>query len=870
MKYLFIMVLMMMYTRTYAEAEDLQTGSVYIIKRSTNNKVMSVENSSLDVNGKIQLWTNTNSNAQKWMINNIADNTYTFTNIASNRILKTTGTGLIQTTPTGSNIENWIITKVPNTNNSYTIKLAAVSTYSICTKDENEEGTYVQLAQLSDAELESWDFILQENVEPDFSEAIKETAFNSWISTYFDTRGDNEVFKGEGFWGNAEMMEIVDDAFETTGNIQYLRLFATMYNEFIQKEGTDWSWNEYNDDITWMCIACLRAYNFTGTSTYLNIAKSNFDVMYNRAYTEDELLGNGLIWKQGTRTKNACINGPAMIACCYLAKATGDNTYYDKAIQLFEWSKGRLFDTNDGHVYDAYYVNNETGEVNTNYWASTYNQGTYLGACTMLYQYTKDQEYLMHANQIADYTRNMFNNSVINGESGTDLDGFKGIYMRYARKYIQEFNMSDYIPWLQLNAKVAYNNRNSKGIIHTLWGTKTSESEEIKAFSASTAVSLLVNCPISTDTEKNPYETLMVEDFDAIATAFMVDGPSETKSLQIRNNNWVGFNNLDFGAKGPAQLELSIASGNNTGTFEVRIDSENGDIIGTAEIIPTTDFNTYTTISCNVENIKGLHHIYLVYNGTSSVMYLNQFIFIESTNPERGNGLLGEYYNGTNFNTFVDNRIDENIHFNWGLSSPISGIDNDNNSIRWTGQIEPLYSGEYTFYITSDNGRRVWIDNQLIIDKWISDWNIEYSGSIDLIAGNKYDIKVEYFEEVGGANIKLEWESNDQIREVVPYERLYLPIDLASSVTSNSEDFLFSFNIYPNPATTDLNICCSSSSIDKLSILNTQGKILKSINHIANNKLKINISDLANGLYIIQAVNHDNICNSQKFIKTEL
>ena len=73
-------------------------------------------------------------------------------------------------------------------------------------------------------------------------------------------------------------------------------------------------------------------------------------------------------------------------------------------------------------------------------------------------------------------------------------------------------------------------------------------------------------------------------------------------------------------------------------------------------------------------------------------------------------------------------------------------------SARWTGQVQPKCTDEYTFYITSDNGRRLWINNVLVIDKWVDDIS-ENSGKITLTANQKYDIRIEYFEDNGGAHL---------------------------------------------------------------------------------------------------------------------
>lgn len=157
-------------------------------------------------------------------------------------------------------------------------------------------------------------------------------------------------------------------------------------------------------------------------------------------------------------------------------------------------------------------------------------------------------------------------------------------------------------------------------------------------------------------------------------------------------------------------------------------------------------------------------------------------------NAGNGDGLSGNYFNGMNFETLKYSGKDAVLNMNWGTGTPNAAVNVDQFSVRWTGQIQPKYSGEYTFYINSDNGRRVWVNGQLLIDQWIDNWDVEYTGKITLTAMQKYDIKVEFFENAGGANIKLEWSSTQQAREVIPTSQLYanpLPSVTASSSTTN-------------------------------------------------------------------------------------
>jgi len=162
-----------------------------------------------------------------------------------------------------------------------------------------------------------------------------------------------------------------------------------------------------------------------------------------------------------------------------------------------------------------------------------------------------------------------------------------------------------------------------------------------------------------------------------------------------------------------------------------------------------------------------------------------------------GNGLDASYYNGMDFTTLRHAQIDTTINFNWGTAAPNAYVGADNFSVKWTGRIQPRTTGTYTFYINSDNGRRLYINNQLIIDKWISDYDIEYSGTINLVKGQYYDIELDYFEDAGGASCIFEWFSSSQPREVVPKSQLYSKTNGVDKNNYSQADV----KIYPIPVT---------------------------------------------------------------------
>ncbi|SVD14022.1 uncharacterized protein METZ01_LOCUS366876, partial [marine metagenome] len=102
-------------------------------------------------------------------------------------------------------------------------------------------------------------------------------------------------------------------------------------------------------------------------------------------------------------------------------------------------------------------------------------------------------------------------------------------------------------------------------------------------------------------------------------------------------------------------------------------------------------------------------------------------------------------------------------------------LNSDKFSVQWNGFILPEFTTEYTFYIVADDGVRIWVDEKLIIDKWISQAPTEWSGKIKLIANKKYTLKIDYFENTGGETLIFGWECDHFQKCLVPNDRLFTP-----------------------------------------------------------------------------------------------
>ena len=108
-----------------------------------------------------------------------------------------------------------------------------------------------------------------------------------------------------------------------------------------------------------------------------------------------------------------------------------------------------------------------------------------------------------------------------------------------------------------------------------------------------------------------------------------------------------------------------------------------------------------------------------------------------------------------------------------GAGSPAPAIGVDTFSARWTGQIQPQFSETYTFYTVSDDGVRLWVNGQRVVNNWTNHTVIENSGTIALTAGQRYAIRMEFYENTGNATARLLWSSPSTPKAVVPSARLF-------------------------------------------------------------------------------------------------
>ena len=137
-----------------------------------------------------------------------------------------------------------------------------------------------------------------------------------------------------------------------------------------------------------------------------------------------------------------------------------------------------------------------------------------------------------------------------------------------------------------------------------------------------------------------------------------------------------------------------------------------------------------------------------------------------------GHGLKGEYFKGRDLEgTPLLSRIDAKVDFRWYRGAPTSdlvargelgsdrALPDDDYSVRWTGQLVPPVSGRYELTVTGDDGFRLFLGGKAVIDEWtLRPRAFAKSATVDLEKGKAYDLRLEYFEAIRDAEIRLAWQ----------------------------------------------------------------------------------------------------------------
>jgi len=307
----------------------------------------------------------------------------------------------------------------------------------------------------------------------------KSLVVNFWNSThfYFNEASDSTTWGGH-YWPQAHALDVLVDAYLRSGDDFYKGYFMPWLEGVRRANGNRWA-NNYIDDMEWIALATLQAYQATGIEDFLTACKELWNGTTNdmddyhaafgikKAWTDAG--GGGIFWesRKNRHSKNACSNGPAAILAAHLYQAFGEENDLEWAKKIYNWQKQHLFNPASGAIYDN--IDTHTGEKNTR-WIFSYNQGTFLGAALELYKITGNQTYINDAVKAADFTITTLintNDNLLKSEGNHDGGLFKGIFIRYFVRLILSEGISDdvrnrYIAFLKHNGEILWDEGTDK------------------------------------------------------------------------------------------------------------------------------------------------------------------------------------------------------------------------------------------------------------------------------------------------------------------------------------------------------------------------------------------------------------------------
>lgn len=137
--------------------------------------------------------------------------------------------------------------------------------------------------------------------------------------------------------------------------------------------------------------------------------------------------------------------------------------------------------------------------------------------------------------------------------------------------------------------------------------------------------------------------------------------------------------------------------------------------------------------------------------------------------PPSGTGLRAEFYRydrWTDFKTFLMERTDSAIAFDWGLGAPCAVCPVDYCSARWTGTLTIPATGLWTLYVDHDDGERLTVDTTMVQSQWF-DSRSETASTVFLDAG-PHALMVEFYDGYGAAKCWISWSGPGVPKQVIP------------------------------------------------------------------------------------------------------
>jgi predicted alpha-1,6-mannanase (GH76 family) len=291
------------------------------------------------------------------------------------------------------------------------------------------------------------------------SDTLQDKTYATFLSAngnyFIQNNGGNTNYN---YWPQAHTMDVLIDAYLRTKNEVYKQRIKSLLNGTRISNGNKLQ-NEYYDDMEWLALSTLRAFEATNDPDYLAAAGTLWTDIKTGV---NDNQGGGIAWRKSQLDyKNTPANAPAIIFAARLYRLQKNEADLTLAKELYTWLKSTLVDPSSGIVWDGINGNHD-GQISKNKF--TYNQGTFIGAALELYNATGDGSYLSDAVRTATATIKDLDISpggLLKSEGQGDGGLFKGILVRYLtlltlKEDVSSTDREAYAKFLKYNAETLF------------------------------------------------------------------------------------------------------------------------------------------------------------------------------------------------------------------------------------------------------------------------------------------------------------------------------------------------------------------------------------------------------------------------------
>jgi predicted alpha-1,6-mannanase (GH76 family) len=258
------------------------------------------------------------------------------------------------------------------------------------------------------------------------------------------------------FWWMAHGLDVLLDAFKRDGDSAHVGRARELLKG-IRRRNAGSIINDYYDDMQWLALACLRAFDAGGGEVF---RQATLELWADIQTGWNDACAGGIAWRKPQLDyKNTPANAPAVILAARLHRRFGHASDLEWACRIWAWLEMHLIDPETGFVWDG--INRQgDGQIDRD-WRFTYCQGVVIGAALELWRVTREHRFLEAAGRTAQAAQVHLSDPATHlmpDEGGGDAGLFKGILVRYLGLYALQTRDPDAIGWLQTNANIIWHN----------------------------------------------------------------------------------------------------------------------------------------------------------------------------------------------------------------------------------------------------------------------------------------------------------------------------------------------------------------------------------------------------------------------------